>query len=117
MKRIIFATLTAFALCGCGHNAITFGKGVGFEAGFDPEHMTGRVELLYGEMLNVAARDNFEIEFKSDMEGGDNQANAAAKTGTALKIKFGQQINGYTVDAVKAGADAKDLIPINKNNP
>lgn len=113
MKHIILAAAAALILTGCGHNAVTFGKGVGFEAGFDPEHMTGRVELLYGEMLNIAARDNFEIVLKTDVEGGaseQKQAAATAKTGTELRIKVGQQINGYTVDAIKAGASAKDLI-------
>ena len=112
MKQLVL--IVAFAmtvlLTACGHNAITFGKGVGFEAGFDPEHMTGRVELLYGEMLNIAARDNFEIILKTDVEGGQETATASAKTGTELRVKFGQQINGYTVDAIKAGASAKDLV-------
>lgn len=112
MKHIVLiaALVLTVLMTGCGHNAITFGKGVGFEAGFDPEHMTGRVELLYGEMLNIAARDNFEIVLKTDVEGGQETATASAKTGTELRVKFGQQINGYTVDAIKAGADAKDLV-------
>ena len=112
MKQLVlFVALTLTGLLtACGHNAITFGKGVGFEAGFDPEHMTGRVELLYGEMLNIAARDNFEIVLKTDVEGGQETSSATAKTGTELRVKFGQQINGYTVDAIKAGADAKDLV-------
>ena len=97
------------ALCSCGHNAVTFGKGVGFEAGFDPEHMTGRVELLYGEMLNVAARDNLEITLETDVEGGQETAAASAKTGTALRIKVGPQVNGYFVDAVSAGATADQI--------
>ena len=96
-------------LCACGHNAVTFGKGVGFEAGFDPEHMTGRVELLYGEMLNVAARDNLEITLETDVEGSQETAAASAKTGTALRIKVGPQINGYFVDAVNAGATADQI--------
>lgn len=109
---IPLAAALAAMLAACGHNAVTFGKGVGFEAGFDPEHMTGRVELLYGEMLNIAARDNFEISLKTDVEGGQDSAAspASAKTGTELRITFGQQINGYTVDAIKAGADPQSLV-------
>ena len=108
--KLFIAAFVMAMLTGCGHNAIQYGKGVGFNAGFDPEHMSARVELIYGEMINVAARDNFEIELVSDMEGGDEQATASAKTGTALKIKFGQQINGYTVEAIEAGASARDLV-------
>ena len=113
-KLIVFLPLVA-VLTGCGHNAVTFGKGVGFEAGFDPEHFSGRVELLYGEMLNIAARDNLDIELKTDVEGGGiggtkQTATTTAKTGTALRVRIGQQIAGYTVDAIKAGASAKELI-------
>lgn len=108
--RIFIGAFVMAMLTGCGHNAIQYGKGVGFNAGFDPEHMSARVELIYGEMVNIAARDNFEVELTSDMEGGDEQATASAKTGTALKIKFGQQINGYTVEAIEAGASARDLV-------
>ena len=39
------------------------------------------------------------------------------KTGSKLKIRIGQQVNGYFVDAVKAGATAAELISINGNYP
>ena len=110
MKHIILAIAAALVLTGCGHNAIQYGKGIGFDAGFDPEHLSARVELIYGEMINVAARDNLEVELVSDMEGGDNQANASAKTGTVFRVKIGQQIAGYTVEAIEAGASARDLV-------
>ena len=112
MKHIVL--IVAFAmtvlLTACGHNAFVLDKGVGFRAGFDPEHLSADVRFVYGEALTVAARDNFEIELVSDMEGGQEQSSAAAKTGTMFRVKVGQQINGYTVDAIKAGASAKDLV-------
>lgn len=107
---ILFGLMAAFCLTACGHNAFVLDKGVGFRAGFDPEHMSADVRFVYGEALTVAARDNFEIELVSDMEGGQEQSSAAAKTGTMFRVKVGQQIAGYTVDAIKAGAQAKDLI-------
>ena len=112
MKHItlILGTMLVLVLTACGHNAVTFGKGIGFDAGFDPEHLSARVELIYGEMVNVAARDNLEIELTSDLEGGDNQANAVAKTGTLFRVRIGQQIAGYTVEAIEAGASARDLV-------
>ena len=58
--KLFFAAAAIMMLCGCGHNAIQFSKGIGFDAGFDPEHMTARVNLRYGEILSVAARDNIE---------------------------------------------------------
>lgn len=112
MKHIVL--IVAFAmtvlLTACGHNAFVLDKGIGFRAGFDPEHLSADVRFVYGEALTVAARDNFEIELVSDMEGGQEQSSAAAKTGTMFRVKVGQQINGYTVDAINAGAQAKDLI-------
>lgn len=113
--RAFFVAIAFVMLTGCGHNAVTFGKGVGFEAGFDPEHMTGRVELLYGEMLNIAARDNLEIELQTDIEGGSESATAAAKTGTALHIKVGPQVNGYFVEAIEAGATADQIRALRDN--
>jgi uncharacterized GH25 family protein len=112
MKKLI--TILAFALTfmvtSCGHNAIQFSKGIGFDAGFDPEHMTARVNLRYGEILSVACRDNIEVEVATGVKGGQEQAQASTETDSSLKIKIGQQINGYFVEAIEAGADAKDLI-------
>ena len=112
MKHIILfiAAALVLVLTGCGHNAIQFSKGIGFDAGFDPEHMSARVNLRYGEILSVAARDNIEVELQTGVEGGQEQATASTKTDSALRIKIGQQINGYFVEAIEAGADAKDLI-------
>lgn len=112
MKRfkLFLATLAAAMLCSCGHNAIQFSKGIGFDAGFDPEHMTARVNLRYGEILSVAARDNLEVELVTGVEGGQEQSTATTSTDSSLKIRIGQQINGYTVEAIEAGADPKDLI-------
>lgn len=111
MKKIraFLATLTAAMLCSCGHNAIQFSKGIGFDAGFDPEHMSARVNLRYGEILSVAARDNLEVELATGVEGGQEQATASTKTDSKLKIKIGRQMNGYTVDAIEAGATAEQF--------
>ena len=112
MKKLV--TILAFALTfmvtSCGHNAIQFSKGIGFDAGFDPEHMTARVNLRYGEILSVACRDNIEVDVATGVKGGQEQAQASTETDSSLKIKIGQQINGYFVEAIEAGADAKDLI-------
>lgn len=99
----------------CGHNAVVFGKGFGIRAGFDPEHFSADVNFIYGEQLTLAARDNIEIKLKTNVEGGQESSKAVANADSILEIKIGQQINGYTVDALKAGADAKDLIALNGN--
>lgn len=112
MKKLVItlALFTMLILTSCGHNAIQFSKGIGFDAGFDPEHMTARVNLRYGEILSVACRDNIEVEVATGVKGGQEQAQASTETDSSLKIKIGQQINGYFVEAIEAGADAKDLI-------
>ena len=113
IKLYFAAVVASIALTGCGHNAIQFSKGIGFDAGFDPEHMTARVNLRYGEILSVAARDNIEVELATGVEGSQGSAQAGTKADSTLKLKIGQQINGYFVEAIEAGADAKDLIQRN----
>ena len=34
-----------------------------------------------------------------------------------FEIEIGQQINGYTVDAIEAGADVKDIVTLNGHYP
>ena len=111
MKKIkmFLATLAAAMLCSCGHNAIVFGKGFGLRAGFDPEHMSADVSFVYGEQLTLAARDNIEIELVSDVEGGQEQSTADVKTGSRLKIRIGEQVNGYFVNALETGATADQI--------
>lgn len=102
----------------CGHNAVVFGKGFGIRAGFDPEHFSADVNFIYGEQLTLAARDNIKIKLKTNVEGGqETSSKAVANADSILEIDIGQQINGYTVDAIKAGADTKDLIALNGNYP
>ena len=108
--RIFLAALSAAMLCSCGHNAIIFDKGFGLHAGVDPEHFSADVRFAYGEAITLATRDNIELELVSDVEGGQEQSTAEIKTGSKLRIKIGQQINGYTVDAIEAGAAAGDLV-------
>lgn len=114
----VFLNLAAiFGLTACGHNAVVFGKGFGLRAGFDPEHMSADVSFIYGEQLTLAARDNIKIKLKTGVEGGQESAQASTSADSMLEIEIGQQVNGYFCDAVKAGADAKDLIAINGNYP
>ena len=89
--RLFFYALSVALLTGCGHNAIQFSKGIGFDAGFDPEHMSARVNLRYGEILSVAARDNIEVELATGVEGGQEQATASTKT-TVPEAAWGRTI-------------------------
>jgi len=107
--RAFLAALSVAMLTACGHNAIQFSKGIGFDAGFDPEHMSARVNLRYGEILSVAARDNIDVELATGVEGGQEQTSADVKTGSKLRIKIGRQVNGAARDLIEAGATADQI--------
>ena len=117
--RKVFITVAALAavgiLAGCGHNAINYGDGIGFDFGINPENWTASFTLRYGKILSAVTRDNVEIEVsgKTDADGSTGaEKTAAAKVGTdgTLKVKIGRQINGAAVDLVKAGAPAEKVV-------
>lgn len=116
-KVFIFASaLVVMALAaGCGHNAINYGDGIGFDFGINPENWTASFTLRYGKILSAVTRDNVEIEVsgKTDADGTSGaEKTATAKVGTdgTLKVKIGRQINGAAVDLVKAGASAEKVV-------
>lgn len=118
MKNLFLVGAAVFAaviLAGCGHNAIQYGDGIGFDAGVNPENYTASFNLRYGKILSAVTRDNVEIEVsgKTDANGAsgtEKSGNAAVSTDGTLKIKIGRQINGAAVDLVKAGADADKVV-------
>ena len=92
-------------LTGCGHNAIQYGDGIGFDVGINPNN--------YIKILSAVVRDNVKLELsgKADANGmtGDPNTAGASSDGN-LKIQIGRQINGATVDLVKAGTDSEKII-------
>ncbi|MBQ7404746.1 MAG: hypothetical protein IJW05_15050, partial [Lentisphaeria bacterium] len=119
------AVLAAVILSGCGHNVINYGDGVGFDAGINPENGTFSFNLRYGKILSAVTRDNVEIEMSGQADASGNvtpsiagassgqpagKGNTGVNTSGALRVKIGRQINGYTVDAIKAGADSKQIM-------
>ena len=116
-KVFIFASaLVVMALAaGCGHNAINYGDGIGFDFGINPENWTASFTLRYGKILSAVTRDNVVIELSgnADADGSTGaETTAATKVGTngTLKVKIGRQINGAAVDLVKAGAPAEKVV-------
>ena len=59
---LVVAVIATMSLAGCGHNAITYGDGVGFDFGVNPENFTMSMNLRYGKILSAVVRDNAEIE-------------------------------------------------------
>ena len=110
---LVVAVIATVLLAGCGHNAITYGDGVGFDAGINSENFTMSFNLRYGKILSAVVRDNAEIELtgKADANGeGGTTGKAGVATDGNLKIKIGRQINGAAVDLVEAGADADKVL-------
>ena len=110
---LVVAVIATVLLTGCGHNAITYGDGVGFDFGVNPENFTMSMNLRYGKILSAVTRDNVEIELNGKANA-DGSAGTENKTGVstdgALKVKIGRQINGAAVDLVEAGADADKVL-------
>ena len=118
MRNLFLAGAAVFAtvfLCSCGHNAIQYGDGLGFDCGINPENYTASFNLRYGKILSAVTRDNVEIEVtgKTDANGTggvEKSGSAAVATDGSLKVKIGRQINGAAVDLVKAGADPEKVL-------
>ena len=117
-KTLVFAVALAATvlLAGCGHNAITYGDGVGFDFGVNPENFTMSMNLRYGKILSAVVRDNTEIELsgKVNADGAAGATGTENKTGVSsdgtLRVKIGRQINGAAVELVEAGADADKVL-------
>ena len=109
------AILAAGLLAGCGHNAIQYGDGIGFDAGINPENWTASFTLRYGKILSAVTRDNVEIEVsgKADANGSTGaETSGVSSVGTDgnLRVRIGRQINGAAVDLVEAGADPEKVV-------
>ena len=99
-------------LAGCGHNALVYSDGVGFDVGLDPEHFSASFNLRYGKILTVAVRDCVEVEMTGDVQGGTETgtaATASTSTSAGVKMKIGRQVNGAACDLVEAGATAEQI--------
>ena len=106
---VLAASGISIVLAGCGHNAVTYGDGIGFDAGINPENCTASFNLRYGKILSAVTRDNVEIELSGN-SSGSGEKSGTVKTDGNLKIRIGRQINGAAVDAIKAGADPEKVI-------
>ena len=100
-------------LTACSHNVVTYGDGIGFDMGVDPEHFSASFTLRYGKTLTAVTRDNVGIEMTGKANADGVQASdATTNVGTDgnLRVKIGRQINGYAVDLVEAGADPGKVV-------
>ena len=117
---VVMAALTVIViLSGCGHNAIQYGDGVGFDMGINPENCMLSMNLRYGKILSAVTRDNVELEL-TGKAAADGTAGTDKQTGVntdgTLKVKIGRQINGAAVDLVEAGADPNKVLEALKDS-
>lgn len=102
---IVAAFAVVVILTGCGHNAIQYGDGVGFDVGINPENCALSMNLRYGKILSAVTRDNVEIEVTGKANADGTESKTGVATDGNLKIKIGRQINGAMVDLIEAGAN------------
>lgn len=113
LTLIVAALAVVVILTGCGHNAIQYGDGAGFDVGINPENCMLSLNLRYGKILSAVTRDNVELEMTGNATA-DGTAGTEKQTGVntdgTLKVKIGRQINGATVNLVEAGADPNKVL-------
>ena len=103
--------MLAVAICGCSHNAVSYGDGLMLETTINPESYALGVSLRWGKILSVATRENSEVEMIGATEGsaGSGTGDTGAKSEATVRVKIGRQVTGYLVDAIAAGATPKEL--------
>lgn len=116
MNRYYFSVILfgfLLILCsGCGHNAVQYSDGIGFETVIRPDMGQFGITFRYGKILSAAVRENSEVEMTGEGSGSGNFGNdktAGANNSGSVKVKIGKQITGYYVDALEAGATPEQL--------
>lgn len=101
------AAILLLVLTGCGHNIVTYGDGIGFETTFRPDSGNFGFVLRYGKVLSATVRENTLVEMVGEGKGGaEGSASGSASASGSVTIKTDSQTTGYTVDAIRAKAEA-----------
>lgn len=111
MNRFMIVLLGLVLLSsGCGHNMALQSKGWGADFSWNPDSMVPNLRLGYWDVTSVAVRENTEVKAKSnaDISSGESSTTPGigGEVGNSIEIKTGNQINGYTVDAIESDAEA-----------
>ncbi len=101
------AAILLLVLTGCGHNIVNYGDGIGLETTFRPDSGNFGVVIRYGKILSVCIRENTLVEMTGEGNGGGDSGTGAASASGSVKVQTGDQVNGYTVDAIRARNGAK----------
>ena len=65
-RLTVVVIVASMALCGCNHNVINYGDGLGFDAGINPTSGMLSMNLRYGKILTAVVRDNVELELSGN---------------------------------------------------
>ena len=92
---IVAAFAVVVILTGCGHNAIQYGDGVGFDVGINPENCMLAMNLRYGKILSAVTRDNVELELTGQAvaDGTAYVATFTAPDGDSFTINKDDTLN------------------------
>ena len=96
---------------GCGHNAVSYGKGFAVETTANPETWTFGVSVRYGEIFTAAVKERAKVTLTTSAKATGTASDKSdlsdkSDTATTLTIETGDQVTGYTVDLEKAKAQA-----------
>jgi len=92
---------------GCGHNAVTYGKGFLLETTANPETFAFGVACRFGEILTIAVKEKTKVTMTSTVKAaapasGKSETSDKSDTVTTITVETGDQVTGYTVDLAKA---------------
>ena len=111
--RLLILCLCAFALAGCGHNAVTYGDGVSAEVGFIPDQYKVAFTFRYGKIFSAAVKEKAKVTLTTDADNSGTAEKAGNNTAvkTTLTLETGDQITGYAVDKAKVEAAGGSTAP------
>ena len=102
------AAILLLVLTGCGHNIVNYSDAIGLETTFRPDSGIFGIVIRYGKILSVCIRENTVVEMTGEGNGrGDVSGTGSASASGSVKVQTGDQVNGYTVDAIRARNGAK----------
>lgn len=90
-KLLVIVIAAKIILCGCNHNVINYGDGLGFDAGINPSSGMLSMNLRYGKILTAVVRDNVELDLSGNAGadgGGDAEGQALVNSHGNLSIKI-----------------------------
>ena len=90
-RMLVIVIAAKIILCGCNHNVINYGDGLGFDAGINPSSGMLSMNLRYGKILTAVVRDNAELDLSGNTaadSGGNTDGEALVNSHGNLSVKI-----------------------------